>query len=165
MTDARFSNHCCLFLLALLSALSSGCAKPLAARTHAGSEMIPQPGPVVQACLHYEPEVVELRGRLTIHEDGGSVAPADTGLQSRRARVPVLVLTRSVDVCGDQRSPVNSEPVRGVQRVQIIPPPRVDYRVLLGRIVVIRGTLFHAQTAHHYTPVVLTARSLAAGDP
>jgi len=109
--------------------------------------------------LSYEPETVELRGRLILQWKYGPPNYGEEPKTDSKGRVPMLVLTAPVNVRGTPGDAINGESVRGIRRIQLVSDP-ATYRHLAGKDVVVKGTLFHAHTGHHYTDVLITVSSL-----
>jgi hypothetical protein len=113
--------------------------------------------------LHYEPEVVTLRGRLTTIMKYG---PPNYGEnpESDSVEYPIiLMLPRPVRVQGDRGSELNSETFTNITQVQLVIDDRVvpGYSRYFERDVVVTGTLFRSHTAHHHTDVLMTVETLA----
>ena len=109
--------------------------------------------------LSYEPEAVELRGRLILQWKYGPPNYGEDPKTDSKGRVPILVLTAPVNVRGKPGDEINNESVRGIRRIQLVSDP-ARYRHLIGKDVVVTGTLFHAHTGHHYTDVLITVSSI-----
>jgi hypothetical protein len=116
--------------------------------------------PLAQGCVQYEPDVVTLTGTIKQHTLPGapnyeSVAKGDTP-----ERVWVLHLARRICVAAN----ADSEKEENVSDLQLVLPDGQKqyrrYRSLLGRRVSVSGTLFHAQTGHHHTKVLLTVSDI-----
>ncbi|HKM62946.1 MAG TPA: DUF4431 domain-containing protein [Acidisphaera sp.] len=105
-------------------------------------------------CLRYEPQQVVLTGSVQREQTYGPPGYGET--PSRDAKEITYFLQLSAPICV-QRGEGSDEPAEsGVQRLQIAflnmePDPRIA-----GRRVSITGTLFHATTAHHMTPVLVS---------
>jgi hypothetical protein len=78
---------------------------------------------------------------------------------SRRVRVKMLKLDRSIAV--DKREPtsVESDPVKSIRLVQIVELGQVDLSSLVGKRVAAAGELDGARTGHHYTRAILLVDS------
>ncbi len=110
--------------------------------------------------LSYEPAVVQLEGKLTIVMYYGPPNYGENPETDAKEMTPILVLPRPVNVRGDPNDELNSESVEGVKQVQLVFYERPAYRQLVGRQVVVKGTLFHSHTAHHHTPVLMTVTEI-----
>ncbi len=75
---------------------------------------------------------------------------------------PALALETPVSVAGDP-SDEFGDPESGVKTVQLVltPPLMKQFKSLKGRTVALRGKLFHAQTGHHFTPVLMEVESIS----
>lgn len=118
--------------------------------------------PVVaqQTCLNYEPDVATLTGIIRTHTFPGppnfeSIAKGDA-----RENIWSLHLTKSI--CMSAKGDAEAE--NNVTDLQLVFPQgqkQYDkYKSLKGRRVTVAGTLFHAETGHHHTKVLLTVTSI-----
>jgi hypothetical protein len=119
--------------------------------------------PVTQAqrWLSYEPETVELDGRLVIQSKYGPPNYGEQPKTDQKVKIPVLVLKYRVSVLPSQEDGDNSKPVYNTTQIQLaFVDSGITYHNLIGKNVVVTGSLFHAHTGHHYTDVVLKVRSI-----
>ncbi len=116
----------------------------------------------IDDCLPYEPAIVELSGRVERQTFPGR--PNYESIEDGDEPETHWILHLSAPACTRQGSGVDHEPESGVTRMQLLLSPQEydAYRPLLGQRVVARGTLTHAITGHHHTPVMLQVRSLRA---
>ena len=112
-------------------------------------------------CLTYEPEQVNLEGVLTVQTFPGPPNYESTESGDQEERVAILVLDRSVCVTGDPDNELNQQSEAGVRRVQIVVEDWGKLENLIDQQVFVTGTLFHALTGHHHTPVLMTAEHVA----
>ena len=111
-------------------------------------------------CLKYEPEVVELQGTVK-----RVVFPGPPNYESvKKGDEPepywVLFLLTEICVQGDPKDEFNSETEKHVKSLQLMD---VDYkkdRSLLGKSVIVKGTLMHSYTGHHHTPALVQVKSI-----
>lgn len=111
-------------------------------------------------CLKYEPEVVELHGMVK-----RVVFPGPPNYESvKKGDEPepywVLFLPKEACVQGDPKNEFNSETEKNVRSLQLMD---VDYkkdRSLLGKSVIVKGTLMHSYSGHHHTPVLIQVKSI-----
>jgi len=114
-----------------------------------------------QRWLHYEPETVELDGRLVIQSKFGPPNYGENRKTDEKVRIPVLVLRTPISVLPNDGDDYNSQPVYDAKQIQLaFIAKEISYKDLIGKDVVVTGTLFHAHTGHHYTDVVLSVRSI-----
>jgi len=110
--------------------------------------------------LSYEPAIVDLEGKLTVEEKFGPPNFGENPKTDAKVTVPILVLIEPVSIHGNpQYFPFNVE-VAGIKRIQLICEPGTRYDRLVGKRVVLKGTLFHAHTGGHYTDVVMDVQSI-----
>ncbi len=115
------------------------------------------------ACLSYEPSVVTVSGVIRKIDFPGppqyeSIAKGDT-----RETYLVLKLSQAVCTLADKND-IGNEAESNVTEIQLVlDPAKYDkYRKLLSLPVNVRGTLFHAITGHHHTPVLLNVSEITA---
>lgn len=110
--------------------------------------------------VSYEPALVELEGKLTVALKYGPPNYGERPKTDAKVRVPVLVLIKPVNVRGTPGEAFSAKSVKGVRRIQLIFNTETPYKQLIGRKVLVKGTLFHAFSGHHYTDVVMDVRSV-----
>jgi hypothetical protein len=113
----------------------------------------------VAPCLHYEPHIVRVMGRLVTERHYGPPNFGETPGHDQKLNVPVLLLSHAVDVCGDPSSATDQDTVRDVQKVQVV-AVHVKLKAFLGQQVLLVGHLHEAHTANHYTKVLIFADSI-----
>jgi Domain of unknown function (DUF4431) len=114
-----------------------------------------------QRWLSYEPETVELNGRLVIQSRYGPPNYGEDPKTDQKVKIAVLVLKNPVRVRPSQGDGYNSQPVYRTTQIQLaFIDSGTVYKNLIGKNVVVTGSLFHAHTGHHYTDVVLKVRSI-----
>jgi hypothetical protein len=119
-----------------------------------------------QHFLMYEPATVELDGRLVIQSKYGPPNFGEQPKTDQKVQVPVLLLRERVSVLGDRGDRAdgpNTKTEYGVAQIQLaFTGAAKDHKLLIGKQVVVTGTLFHAHTGHHYTDVVMNVQSIEA---
>lgn len=114
-----------------------------------------------QRWLSYEPETVELDGRLVLQSRYGPPNYGEQPKTDQKVKIPVLVLKYRVSVLPSQEDGYNSKPVYNTTQIQLaFVDSGTAYHNLIGKNVVVTGSLFHAHTGHHYTDVILKVRSI-----
>jgi hypothetical protein len=118
-------------------------------------------------CLSYEPTVVKIAGSLE-----RKTVPGPPNYESvRNGDKPetywFVKLSEPICVAEDEKEPDLNPAKKGVGRIQLVlsPDAYAAYKELVGKRVVVSGTLFGAITGHHHTPVLLTVLTLSAGNP
>jgi len=111
-------------------------------------------------CLKYEPEFVELKGKMK-----RIVFPGPPNYESVKAGEHpepyyVLFLSKGVCVQGDPKDEINSETEKDVKSIQLMITDYKKYRPLLGKNVTAKGQLMHSHTGHHHTKVLIQVQSL-----
>ena len=119
------------------------------------------PAAAQQRWLSYEPEVMELDGRLVIESKFGPPNFGEQPKTDEKVRVPVLVLSNRANMLADSGDDPNAKSVYDVRQIQLaFPSSDTAHNALIGKQVVVTGTLFHAHTGHHYTEVVMNVQSI-----
>ncbi len=113
------------------------------------------------ACLKYEPQVVELKGKVK-----SVVFPGPPNYESieegdKPETYWVLYLSKGICVQGDAKSELNSETEKGVKSLQLVMTGYDKYRPLLGKNVAVKGRLMHSFTGHHHTAVLIQVESIS----
>jgi hypothetical protein len=113
-------------------------------------------------CLSYEPAVVTLSGTLV-----RKTFPGPPNYESvRKGDKPetnwFLDLPESVCVVEDKAEPDLNPKQGAVREIQLVLRPQQygQHESLVGKRVIVTGTLFGEHTGHHHTPVLLTVRKL-----
>lgn len=117
-----------------------------------------------ESCLWYEPTVIELTGTLSEIVITPEVAANSEGVLQPGA-YPTLKLSKPVCVQGDADGDINSETVRDINEIQLI-PQQDDFASskMIGSNVTAKGTLFAQHTSHHLTKVLMSAESISPYD-
>lgn len=108
--------------------------------------------------LSYEPAVVELQGKLAVEWKHGPPNYGEQPKTDAKVRVPLLKLAETINVRGNPENALNAESVEGVRQIQLLFQSESAYKQLIGKQVVVKGTLFRAHSGHHYTDVVMNVR-------
>ncbi len=106
--------------------------------------------------LHYEPAIVRLEGIVHSQKSPG---PPNYDQTSSTETWYYLLLKQPVSVAPNRGDQINSKAEAGVKKIQLILSSR-EAHTLLGKRVIIDGTLFHAHTGHHHTQIVLQPSAL-----
>ena len=111
--------------------------------------------------LPYEPATIELQGRVIVQWKYGPPNYGENPKTDRKVRVPILLLSKPVNVRGNPQDELNSESVEGIRRIQLdFFNLKTSYNQFNGKKVVVTGTLIHAITGHDYTKAVMNLQSI-----
>jgi hypothetical protein len=122
--------------------------------------------PPKSTCLSCEPSVVKLTGTLMRKTFPGPPNYVSVEQGDKPEVYWLLNLTKPICVAEDPAEPGWNPAHKDIRTMQLVIPAAFykKYKNLVGQRVEITGSLFGEQTAHHYTPVLLTVRSLAKAD-
>jgi hypothetical protein len=110
--------------------------------------------------LSYGPGA-ELEGRLTVQWKYGPPNYGENPKTDSRRKIPIVVLTRPINVRGIPEDAPQSISVQNVRRIQLVlTGPEMDYKALVGKQIRVKGALWHATTGGHYTDVVIFVDSI-----
>lgn len=114
-------------------------------------------------CLALQPEQVTLRGVVRKEQRLGAPGYGETPKLDKKDTILVLRADDSVSVCADTTSRQDAK-LSGLRDIQLM--GHVDnIDALLGQEITVRGTLFVAELAWQYTPVVLRVDQLVSPTP
>ncbi|SRR5713226_8118465 len=107
--------------------------------------------------LHYWPEKVTLTGRVVYRTFYGPPNYGENPKTDSRETQDILLLDSAVDVIATGNDQM-AQTERRVTRITLV----IDHSIkhLIGKRVMIEGTLFHAHTGHHHTKVLVTVSSI-----
>jgi hypothetical protein len=107
----------------------------------------------VEPCLHYAGDPVTLSGKVTERTFFG---PPNYGENPKTdSREPQWVLLLEKPICVDENPSDYEEAEQNQLVVTLVPLHNTNIKKHLGKKVSVQGTLFHAQTGHHHTPVLI----------
>jgi hypothetical protein len=117
----------------------------------------PQAAQLKHACVHYEPEIVRLSGRLSIDREYGPPNFGEHPATDEELHVAILHLSRPLDVCGNDTSELDIESFNGLRKVQMnFANLHRDPKYLAGQTIAVIGTLYQAHSGYHFTEVLMT---------
>ena len=109
--------------------------------------------------LEYEPAVVTLEGRLSMKTFFGPPNFGEDPKTDSKEETRILVLDTPINVrAKDETDPVVGPSAENVREVQLV--FNGPLRKLVGKKLIVRGTLYHAHTGHHFTDVLLRVESI-----
>ena len=117
-------------------------------------------------CLSYEPALVALHGTLTRRTFAGPPNYEDIRKGDKAETFLFLNLVSPTCVNEDKAEPDLNPSQKNIRRVQLVLVEAGAHdrvKALLGKSVVVTGTLFGGITAHHHTPVLLMIKSIEVG--
>jgi hypothetical protein len=111
-------------------------------------------------CLHYEGDPVALNGKVTLRTFYGPPNYGENPKTDFRETQVILVLSQPI--CVEANPNLYAEEEKNQRKVTLVPSGGIDFRSYRGRFVTVEGTLFHAHTAHHRTPVLMKVVSVSS---
>lgn len=138
-------------------------AKPANAQSVKRAEQVtPTDAPKMpnEVWLEYEPTVVELKGKLITKMFYGPPNYGENPDTDSKEEFAILVLRKPVNVHGipDSYSGYERMSVNHVREMQLV--LRKQHKDLIGKEVTVKGTIFHANTGHHHTAVLMDVQSI-----
>lgn len=110
--------------------------------------------------VDYWPAVVELKGKLGIKTFFGPPNFGENPETDSKERSWILSLDKPINVRGQTSpDPGLNDSVENVRELQLVLPK--PHRELIGKKVIVKGTLFHAHTGHHHTDVLMDVQSIS----
>lgn len=110
--------------------------------------------------LSYQPTVVELKGKLSVRLYYGPPNYGENPDTDAKEALPILILSKPVSVRGnpDPKAGFDRQSVEDIREIQLV--LTMPHKEFIGKTVLVKGTLFHAFTAHHHTDVLMDVRSI-----
>ena len=105
--------------------------------------------------VSYQPAVVELKGTLSVRRYYGPPNYGENPKTDSKETMFILTLSQPVNVRGntDPKAGLEKNSVKNIRRIQLV--LTIPYKGLIGKRVLVKGTLFHAFTGHHHTDVLM----------
>jgi hypothetical protein len=114
-----------------------------------------------ESCLRYEPAVAQLRGHVCLRTFPGPPNYESIKTGDRPERQVLLKLDEPVCILADSNDRTTSQDEHDQQLITVVPPVGMKLARYVGAHVRVEGTLFHAITAHHHTPVLVQMGRIA----
>jgi hypothetical protein len=114
------------------------------------------------ACLSYEPAIVTVTGIINRIDFPGRPNYESIANGDERETYWVLKSDKATCVLGDKDNALNASEPRIIDIQLVLDSAQYDkYRSLLNTPVAVTGTLFHAHTGHHHTPVLIKVSEMS----
>lgn len=115
-------------------------------------------------CLSYEPAVVTVSGVVDTRTFPGPPNYENIAAGDRPETYWLLKLSNNVCVTGAKDDDLNTSEDDVTEMQLLLDDKQYNvYRRLVGKKVIVTGTLFHQHTGHHRTKVLLTVAKVVAG--
>lgn len=108
---------------------------------------------VAAPCLHYLGEPVTLSGKVTFRTFYGPPNYGENPDTDSRETQAILLLVKPICVEANPRDYDGAE--QNQLEVTLVPLHKENLRHYVGKRITVHGLLFHANTGHHHTPVLL----------
>ena len=118
-----------------------------------GAAAATQPAASAEKCLHYMGDPVALEGHVTLRTFFGPPNYGEQPTNDSKERQAILRLSNPICVIANSRDSDVAE--QDQSEVTLVPINGENLRRYQGKAVNVRGTLFHANTGHHHTPVLI----------
>ena len=119
-----------------------------------------------KTCLTYEPDVVEIEGKLIRQTFPGPPNYDSIKKGDRPETYWIAVLSKPICVSQPNSTEEIDVPYEGIHRIQLAMPRGAAYKrwgTCLGKVAKVKGTLFGQITAHHKTKVLITVQEIHCG--
>ena len=104
-------------------------------------------------CLHYEGESVSIGGSVVLRTFFGPPNYGENPATDSREQQAILILAKPI--CVDANPSDNDAAEEDQIEVTLVPPHGLDLTGFEGKEVDVQGKLFHANTGHHHTPLLI----------
>lgn len=142
-----------IFLMALL-VLIGFCHSGLSAQEASANSPA-----MATSCFKYEPALVTVSGTISIKQDFGPPNFGEDPAHDSKEDHLYIALDRPLCVEGDQNPrSLNQDGEADIRSMEMVYYDYPFQKGWLGKHVSVTGTLFEAITAHHHTPVLITAK-------
>lgn len=114
-----------------------------------------------EKCLNYEPEVIQLEGE--IYKKSFPGPPNYEDIKKGDEEEVYWLIKTTEPFCVNENSYVEGDELHGQSEVQLVVDGLNFYkskRHLLGKKVILSGSLFPQHTGHHKTEVLITVKTL-----
>lgn len=108
----------------------------------------------VSACEKYGLPNTTLVGTVTAETFYGPPGYGESPGTDSKERQAILHLAHPLCTIGSDEDPAERDQVR----VTLVPIDNLSLREFVGKMVTVRGSLFHAITGHHHTEVLIAIR-------
>lgn len=112
--------------------------------------------------VFYEPAKIELIGTLKHDVKYGPPNYGENPETDEKIDVYSIVLSEAISVEGSAKSELNSETVENITEIQLLlsKDGRASAATFVDNKVVVKGSLSHGVSGHHFTDVVLDVDSI-----
>jgi hypothetical protein len=112
-------------------------------------------------CLHYEGKPVTLSGKVTLQTFYGPPNYGESPETDSRETQAIMLLAEPI--CVDAKPEYDYDAETDQSEVTLIPHHGEKLSAYTEKQVIVSGTLFHAYTGHHNTPVLIELNSIHVG--
>jgi hypothetical protein len=113
---------------------------------------------VAASCLHYGGSPVTLSGKVKLQTFFGPPNYGENPDTDSRETQAILALAKPICV---EANPVEYEEAEQNQlEVTLVPLKKENLKSYEGKQIAVQGTLYHAHTGHHHTPVLIEIKQI-----
>ena len=113
---------------------------------------------VAASCLHYGGSLVTLSGTVKLQTFFGPPNYGENPDTDSRETQAILLLTKPI--CVEANSAEDEEAEQNQLEVTLVPFKKQNLKNYEGKKIVVQGTLYHAHTGHHHTPVLIEIKRI-----
>lgn len=114
-------------------------------------------------CLKYAPQEVTLSGKVFLKTFFG---PPNFGENPKTdSKLPQALLQLDQPLCTVATADGFNEAERDQKVITLVPSNKMRLSQFKGKQVTVRGTLFHAMTGYHNTPVLIEVNEILSNNP
>ncbi|SRR6266566_3069663 len=111
-----------------------------------------------EECFNYNNQVVTLMGRVTLRTFFGPPNYGESPKTDSRETQAVLLLDKPVCTLANPKD--YDDPENNQKEITLVPAADMKLSSYSGKLVSVQGTLFHANTGHHHTPILMSVQTL-----
>jgi hypothetical protein len=113
---------------------------------------------VASPCLHYGGSSVTLIGKVKLQTFFGPPNYGENPDTDSRQTQAILLLEKPICVEGNPKAYAEAE--KNQHEVTLIPFVKENLKDYEGKRIMVQGTLYHAHTAHHHTPILIEVKRI-----
>ena len=113
---------------------------------------------VAASCLHYSGSSVTLAGKVKLQKFFGPPNFGENPDTDSHEVQAILLLAKPI--CVDENPKDYEKAEQNQMQVTLVPLHHENLRNYEGKQIIVQGTLYHAHTGHHHTPVLMEIKRI-----